>query len=509
MKGCLFLIAQVEPPQNKEGGDYYYRTLAPGVAMAEEEGVYVVNLTNVHRNKEEIMREADVLVLKNVCDPDLLLLILERKALKRLTVFEFADDINAVQPWSPVYSFYRNPDNFGLSKRLACLSDVLQFTVGELRRIYGHLNPVNILFSNQVAIIPPERPTRNNNRLVIGWGGSHGHLEDNAEIAPVLIKWMGARNDAELYLMCSDPIWDLFRDIPEDWKRRVNPGSIEDYYSFLETLDIGITPLKDTAFYRSRSDVKFLEYAVSGVVAVVQELAPYRTVVQEGKTGFFFQHHDDLISILNKLVDDRDLIRRMAKEARSYLIKERLQKNHALDRIDFYREQLSKVGWHCGQGNGTEAVYEKFSRLVGASRKGRYLSLVPTRFELLLHDGLVLAQVDRDHGRAQTCFAEAARLEPQNYLPYLFGANSFPDAATLLEQALLLNPRSVKAQILLGECHAREGRAFAALQSFEEAANIFPQYEVPYVRVSAVLAAMGEEAAAHDISRRTQALMIQ
>ena len=24
------LIAQVEPPQNEEGGDYYYRTLLPG-----------------------------------------------------------------------------------------------------------------------------------------------------------------------------------------------------------------------------------------------------------------------------------------------------------------------------------------------------------------------------------------------------------------------------------------------------------------------------------------------
>ncbi len=309
--------------------------------------------------------------------------------------------------------------------------------------------------------------------------------------------------------MCSDSIWDLFRDMPKERKRRIRPGSIEDYYSFLETIDIGLAPLNETAFNRSRSDVKFLEYAVSGVVAVVQELAPYREAVQDGKTGFFFRNQDDLISILDKLVGDRDLMSRMAKEARAYVIKERLQRNHAIDRIDFYRKQLSEAGFPRGQGNETEAVFEKFSRLAGASRKERYLRLMPTRFETLLHDGLILAQVDKDEARAQGCFAEAARLEPQNYLPYLFGAGSFPDTAALLGQAMCRNPRSIKAWILLGEARARKGNALAALQSFEEAAKIFPQYELPYVRVAAVLAAIGEEAAAQDMSGRAQALMIK
>lgn len=45
------LIVQVEPPQNTGGGDYFYRTHAPGIAMAQDDGVYVVNLTNQHRKK--------------------------------------------------------------------------------------------------------------------------------------------------------------------------------------------------------------------------------------------------------------------------------------------------------------------------------------------------------------------------------------------------------------------------------------------------------------------------
>ena len=78
------LISQVEPPQREDCGDYYYRTHAPGLTMSEEEGIYVVNLTNVHRKKEEIMSQADVLILKNICDPDMLPLIKERKKKKKL-----------------------------------------------------------------------------------------------------------------------------------------------------------------------------------------------------------------------------------------------------------------------------------------------------------------------------------------------------------------------------------------------------------------------------------------
>ena len=247
------LIAQVEPPQNEEGGDYYYRTLAPGRTMAREDGVYVINLTNIHRRKEQIMRSADVLVLKNVCDPDLLPLIRERKARKRLTVYEIADDINAVQPWRPVYFFYRNPENFGLSRRLARLSDAMQFTVEELRKIYGYLNPVSEVFPNQITMIPTEKSEKKTSDLSIGWGGSHGHLEDMADIAPALIRWIRENNKIHLRLMCSEPIWELFHDLPPDRKKRVKPSAIEDYYAFLETIDIGLAPLRDTAFNRSRS----------------------------------------------------------------------------------------------------------------------------------------------------------------------------------------------------------------------------------------------------------------
>ena len=502
------LIAHIEPPQNEEGGDYYYRTLAPGRAMAREEGVYVINLTNIHKEKERIIQAADVLVLKNVCDPDLMPIIRERKARKLLTVFEIADDINAVQPWSPVYFFYRNPENFNLSRRLSRLSDAMQFTVAELNKIYGYLNPISEVFPNQITIIPPEKPERKTGGLVIGWGGSHGHLEDMAEIAPALIRLIKANQDIHLHLMCSESIWDLFRDLPPDSKKRIKPGSIEDYYAFLKTVDIGLAPLRDTGFNRSRSDVKFLEYAVSGVVSLVHDLIPYRDAVKDGENGFFFRNPDELIRILNRLIADRDLIARVTKTARAYVMAERLEKNHGRDRVGFYRQRLSEIGWPSGDGKGMSSMFKALSGSEGAVLDGRYLRLKPTRFESLLHDGLVLAQVDGDRERAQACFAEASRMVPKSHLPHLFRANSSDNAIIPLNQALTLNPSSIKAWILLGEAHAREGRALEALQAFESAAKIFPEYDIPYARVASVLLAIGEKSGAEDMAKRAQALAV-
>lgn len=338
------LIAQVEPPQKSDGGDYFHRTHAPGTAMAQEEGVYVVNLTNEHRKKFDIMAQADVLILKNICDPDLLPLIAKRISKGKLTVYEIADDVNALQPWNPVYFFYKNKENLALVHRLAACCNALQVTCSELKKLYGYLNHNCAVFPNQILNVPPERLWGKKENITIGWGGSHGHLEDIAEISTPLMSWLMTQPNVSLHFMCSEPIWRLFDSLPQHKKRHTPPGSIDDYYSFLAQIDIGITPLKDTAYNRSRSDVKYLEYAISGVVPVMKRLEPYIESVDHGKTGFLFNDSNELIGILKRLVNNPTLLVALSNAARQYVIQDRLQVEHGKDRVNFYRNELSKLG---------------------------------------------------------------------------------------------------------------------------------------------------------------------
>lgn len=127
------LIVQIESPQQDNCGDYYYRTYTPGLAMSQLSGTHVVTLTNIHRHKDEIASKADVLILKNICDPDFLPVIEKRRKRGQLTVYEMADDLAAVEPWNPVYFFYSNGENLQLVYRLASYCDGLQFSVPRLR----------------------------------------------------------------------------------------------------------------------------------------------------------------------------------------------------------------------------------------------------------------------------------------------------------------------------------------------------------------------------------------
>jgi len=500
------LVAQIEPPQEGKGGDYYYRTHAPGVAMAGDESAYVINLANSHRNKTEIAETSDVLILKNICDPDYLPIIRNRTLSGKLTVFEIADDLSALEPWNPVYSFYKEIENQQLVWRMANACDALQFSCSELKRLYGHLNGNCAVFPNQVLAAPPERASDNRKTMVVGWGGSHGHLQDMAEIAAPLSDWINAGSNIVLHLMCSDPIWRLFDAVDKKKKKRFQTGSIEDYYRFLQQVDIGIAPLKDTPFNCSRSDVKFLEFAVSGAVPVMQKRLPYIESVDQGKTGFLFDDTDHLLSILTTIVERPEIRAEIPSAARRYVLEHRSQSNGSDQRLKFYRNRLSESHRHRSHPEAVSQLHARWSNLEGAIRKGRHLELTSTRFERLLYDGLVALQRHEDKTLARELFDEAASLEPGNYLPSLFGSQAVGDPVKYLTRAIDLRPDSLKAWILLGEEYSKQGKIKESLEAFGRAAEIYPDYDVPYTRASAVLEKIGENQEARTLSQRANRL---
>jgi hypothetical protein len=498
------MIVQIEPPQAEKGGDYYYRTYAPSFALSQELGTHVINLSNISRKKEELAILADILILKNICDPDVLPLLAERKKLGRISLYEIADDLGAIPAWNPVHFFYQNRENISLFKKTAASCDGIQFSVNELQRKYGCLNSRTAVFANQISIIPPPRENRQND-LVIGWGGSHGHLEDMKVIAPALTGWLTEHPDTKLYLMCSKDIWELFGQVKNIQKKLYPTGSLETYYAFLRDIDIGLAPLNDTAFNCSRSDVKFLEYAVSEVVPVLQNLIPYREAVTEGLNGFLYDGPAQLIAVLDRLYVEPQLRNTIARRARNYVLENRLQKDHSTKRLDFYRSFPRRKAPRKTRIN---EIFNELEKETGTARSGRYLRLMPTAFETSLYDGLILSQIDRDKSRARLMFDRAKALQPNNYLAYLFGACVMPDAIESLQEATRLNPLSIKSLLLLGEQYAAKNDYVSALKYIESAARLFPAYEIPYLTAAKVMNSLNQTAAAQSLIKQADELRI-
>lgn len=501
MSGRRWLIAQLDAMHQSRGGDWYYRTFAPGRALAALDGVHVVNVDQAHRKLPQVLENADVLVINGVCSADLLPVLQERRRQKRLSVFEINDDVQQIQPSNPLSGFFAQPDNQRLFRRLALSSDGVQYSVPELERLYGWLNPRGRVFLNQVVAPPPLRTAKAAGGVSIGWGGSAGHFEDMAEVAPALIAFVAAQPTATLHLMCSDKIWSLFDALPSERKRRTPTGSIDDYYRFVAELDIGIAPNRDAGFNRARSDVKFLEYAGWGAVPVVQRLAPYLGSVRHGENGFLFDSTAGLINLLQKVVADPAERERVRRVAHAYVQRERLQEPHALERLAFYQELMPEPV----AGADAAGLFQDLAALEGAEVAGRHVMLAHTPYESRLHDGLVLLQSQGERESGARLLREAALLEPTQALPDLFLGVQL-DAESELRSALAKNPRSVQARLALGSHYLERTQYKPALEQFLAAAQLAPGYEMPFAYAARAMQKLGASKEAAEFERLAQSM---
>lgn len=496
------LIAQIDYAQDEETGDFYYRTFVPGVGMAYWDDIYVVNLVSLHRFRSQVMLDADVLILNNICDADLLPVIRDRKARGRLTVFEISDDIEAPPESSDAWGFYQQSSNLLLLKRLAHYCDAVQFGTPMLESKYRYLNSRTCVFPNQMLVDPLEKPEKTDGMILVGWGGSTGHYRDIANISPHLMRWVMSRSDVKLCLMCNEKIWELFDNLPASRKRRFAVGSINDYYRFVSHLDIGLAPLEDTPFNRSRSDLKVLEYAAHGAVPVAQAVGPYPFCIEHGRTGFLFYNPEDLVATLDYLASDGSARARVSHAAREYVLRERNSIRHGKSRVEFYRSLIAEKG---GGGNlplrGAADAFAELKGCEGAIQTGRHLLLSRTRYELLLEAGELASSLG-EHGKARNRFLEAIEMAPLQYMPYLLGARVFGDPIKTLRKALERNPDSLASYIQMGKAYQSNNMYRDALANFKAATAIFPEYELPYIESASCLREMGLMAEATRLMRK-------
>lgn len=96
------------------------------------------------------------------------------------------------------------------------------------------------------------------------------------------------------------------------------------YYSSID-FDIGLAPLEDTIFTRSKSYIKALEYSALGIPVIASDVGPYREFVDDGVTGFLVRRESEWIDRIRLLVEDADLRERMGAAAREKARKHTIQ----------------------------------------------------------------------------------------------------------------------------------------------------------------------------------------
>lgn len=419
------LVAQFRLPS--ADGHGRYRVHGPGAALARLPGVTVVECDPSFRWAGWLADHADVLVLHGV-GPELLPVAARRRAGGRVTTLDASDHHFDVQVWNPNVAGWLDRTVHDQFWQLAAAVDAVQTSTEPLAELWRPAARRVAVFDNGLEDVPPlESPT--GRPFTVGWAGSVTHLPDWFRTAPVLEKWVRDRPGSRLAVM-TDARAEGFVRLPPDRYAFRPAGTWDEYRAFLRELDAGVVPLTASPFNRGRTDLKFLEYAAHGVVAVCADVPPYRGAVAPGETGFLYRDDPELVAHLDRLAADAALRDRVRRAAHAFA-GTRPAAAAAERRRDFYLGLL---------GGRTPAPELPAELVREAVADGRHLCVVPGEPERLLR----AAQArPADPGLAAEVAALAAR-HPD-----------WPDAARLAARLWNDLGRPADARAVLGPLLSR------------------------------------------------------
>ncbi len=227
----------------------------------------------------------------------------------------------------------------------------IQTSTPYLADFLSQFNPHVTVFANQLRRLPPPRDFDyefKQKRPVTIFFGALNRDGDFIELLPLLNKIAKQYGNKVAFKILSRR--NLFDALDTENKTFVGDMnkyegqfiSYDAYEAAIRSSDIALLPLRDNEFNRSKSDLKFIECAGSGAVALASPVV-YAKTIEEGKTGFIYRDEREFLNKLNLLIKNRNLRRMVAEKAYAYVRAERLMSQHYEERLDWYRELLLRL----------------------------------------------------------------------------------------------------------------------------------------------------------------------
>jgi glycosyltransferase involved in cell wall biosynthesis len=177
-------------------------------------------------------------------------------------------------------------------------------------------------FNSNVEILPiglkvsdyklEHPPKKDDNKIRLVWIGSKSTLDYLAQLKPAL-ETIGKRFDNVIMRVIGDDFFDLKSMAVEKIKWQKDVRGIK-----LAECDIGLAPLPDNRFTRGKCSFKVLEYSAAGLPVVASPIGTNSIYVRDNITGFLVTEMQQWVDRIVQLVEDKELRKKMGKEAQSY-----------------------------------------------------------------------------------------------------------------------------------------------------------------------------------------------
>ncbi len=236
-------------------------------------------------------------------------------------VYDLDDDVFQIGPenWG-AYSLYGRADIRDATAHAAETADLVTVSTPALAEVMREYNPAVAVLPNCLPDWVPDLPREPRARPRVGWMGGASHGLDIGEPAEPVRGFLKRFPGWDLHLGGSDyrPTY-AHAGVPEDrmfyspWVQ-VNTDP-EGYYASVD-FDIGLVPLVETPFSRSKSFLKCLEMNARGIPVLATFSEPYRDYVQDGVNGFLIRKSREWLERLCDLASDDRLREKMSAASR-------------------------------------------------------------------------------------------------------------------------------------------------------------------------------------------------
>lgn len=200
-------------------------------------------------------------------------------------VYELDDDLFNVPASNPVYGHFAKRETREVILECMSRADVITTSTTQLagqvaRELWSYgatVKRVEVITNAlpHIAYRHTNKPVRHD-KTVIGWAGSSTHEEDFDEVVQHLGRFLRRNEGVSFHVICQRLFKSIAQSVPGDqllhtpWVR-----PMEAYYAALDSFDVGIIPLRPSVFNRSKSDLKFLEYAARRIPVIASNCGPY------------------------------------------------------------------------------------------------------------------------------------------------------------------------------------------------------------------------------------------
>jgi SAM-dependent methyltransferase len=215
----------------------------------------------------------------------------------------------------------------------------VQTSTEPLKTFMRQYNPHVGVFPNQLAGLPPPRVYADDDRVTLFFGAI-GRLDSWRPLLPALNRVL-ARHGPRVSVRV---VWDeqFFHALETPIKTFEPFCPYPRYTEILRECHIALLPLEPTAANEMKSDLKFLECAGHGVVALASPTV-YEASLVDDETGCLFRSPQQFAERLHELIGDRDLRRRLAHNAYAWVRQHRLLSQHYRKRYVWYRELRARM----------------------------------------------------------------------------------------------------------------------------------------------------------------------